>query len=219
MVVPTLAPSVTGKAFRNDNTPCSRHRNQNRSRDRRRLNGDRDDHAQQHGDHAASLAENNVECAFHPLSDQQAHVAGNQRQRQEHNHYARADHQRPEDVAAGPHRLPEILDPTDGFFDILFDRTLPLGAGIAQQLTADPLCNARKHTSGQFDGQQNRHRDHVEEVMDRRHAEGALELFRLAYVSQRHQRVRHRCADVGTHNHRHRVIDLQRSGGNQTDDN
>ena len=96
-------------------------------------------------------------------------------------------------------------------------RLLELNIGRPSQEPGQGSGRIREELGGELDGEQHPHSHQVEEVVHRGAGEGFLELAAATQIAEGSQRVGHRRADIGAHDHRHGEGDGERPGADQSD--
>ena len=198
--------------------------------------GERDQHGRgdragldENGDHGPGSHGQECVPPEHPVKGSLAPARGNVLQGADEQ--AEGDHQQHDRngrqhcggglVGAG-HEAGEPLDRDRNQLDDALEGTLVINPGSEQaaELSGNHAGEARQEPGGDFERQQDGHRDQVERVVAGRHFEGPPEFLPVPQVSEGGDRVGHGGPDVCAHHHRNRVLEGQRrlGGGDQPHD-
>ena len=183
----------------------------------------------EHGDHGPRSHGQECVTAEHPVEGSLAPARGNALQGT--NEQAEGDHQqhhrydgqeRGGRLAGAGHDAGEPLDRHGDQLDDALEGTLVVDAGPEQttELSGNRAGEARQEPGGDFERQEDGHRDQVEHVVAGGHLEGPPQFLPVPEVSEGGDRVGDRRPDVGAHHHGDGVFERQRGlrGGDQSHD-
>lgn len=195
-------------------------RDQHRGGDRTRLDEDRDDRTHPHGQEGMT-AEDPVEGGLTPTRGNALQGADEQGEgdNQQHHRYD-GQHRRSGLVGTG-HEAGEPLDRYRDQLDDPLEGTLIVDSGPEQppELSGNRAGEASQEPGGDFERQEDGHRDEVEHVVAGRHFEGPAQFPPVAQVSEGGDRVGDGGPDVCAHHHGNRVLEGQRRLGDGDEPN
>ncbi|MDE2880581.1 MAG: ATPase, T2SS/T4P/T4SS family [Acidobacteriota bacterium] len=216
-----VRPEGDRKGVVEEQEPGSGKRDQHRRGDRAGLD--------EHGDHGPRSHGQECVTAEHPVEGSLAPARGNALQgtdeqaEGDHQQHHRYDGQeRGCRLAGAGHDAGEPLDRHGDQLDDALEGTLVVDAGPEQttELSGNRAGEARQEPGGDFERQEDGHRDQVEHVVAGGHLESPPQFLPVPEVSEGGDRVGDGRPDVGAHHHGDGVFERQRGlrGGDQSHD-
>ena len=190
--------------------PGAREWDQHRGRDRTGLDQDCDDRSRPHG-HQRVAAERPVQGSLSPTRGDVLESADQQSQRHHQQHHRDEGENRGGGLIRSGNEAGKPLDGLRNELDHALERALVVDAGPEKpsEEAGNHPGEARQEPGRHLEGQQEAHRDQVEQVVTGRYFESPSELLTVPQMSKGRDRGGHRGSDIRAHHHGDRVFERQ----------